>query len=515
MEGRRAGALAATPENTLQRDAPAGTVVFLVALPLCLGIALGSGAPMFGGILAGVIGGIVVGALSGSHVSVSGPAAGLAVIVLNGIHNLGSYEALLVAVAISGVLQIAFAALNLGVIADYVPNSVIKGMLAGIGILIVLKQIPHALGWDQDYEGDFRFLEFNGNTIFSDIAKALASVAPGALIIFLIGLAVLLLWGKLARRSRLLKLVPGPLAVVVLGIAINQLLGVVWPSRQLADAAHLVNLPIPKSAADFLRQFVFPDVVAIANKSVWILAATIAVVGSLETLLSLEAADRLDPYKRISSTRRELLAQGVGNIISGLVGGLPITSVVVRTAANVEAGAQTRMSTIIHGILLLIAVILLPGVLRLTPLACLATILIVVGFKLTQPSLYRAVYSQGWSQFVPFLTTALAVVFFDLLTGVLIGLACGIFFVIKTNHHDAITVVSQDSNYLFRFTKDASFINKNEFRRKLRELPDGSRVLIDGSRALFIDHDIIEIVEDFRRLAPYKNIEIGVKQFGT
>lgn len=515
MDESLAATAVGVPASTLRQDASAGIVVFLVALPLCLGVALGSGAPMFGGVLAGVIGGIFVGALSGSQVSVSGPTAGQVVIILTAIQNLGSYEALLVAIMLSGLLQIVFGLLNLGVIADYVPNAVIKGMLAGIGILIVLKQIPHALGWDRDYEGDFHFWEFNGNTIFSDIVKAIASASPGALIIFLAGLAALLLWPSLAKYSRLFQLAPGPLAVVALGIAVNQLFGAMWPSLQLIDTSHLVNLPIPRNAADFLHQFAFPDFSAITNKAMWSVAVTIAIAGSLETLLSLEAADRLDPYKRISSPSRELLVQGGGNVISGLLGGLPITSVVVRTAANVEAGARSRMSTIIHGLLLLLAVILLPGVLKLTPLASLATILIVVGFKLTKPAVYRAVYSQGWSQFIPFLVTTVAVVFLDLLTGVLVGCACGIFFVIKTNHHDAITVVSQGADYLFRFTKDASFINKNELRRKLRELPDGSRVLIDGARALFVDHDIIEIVDEFRQLAPYKNIRIGVKQFGS
>jgi len=508
-----AQALDVTPGNFLRNDGPAGTVVFLVALPLCLGIALGSGAPLFAGIIAGIVGGMVVSVFSGSEVSVSGPAAGLAVIVLAAIHSIGSFEAFLVAVVLSGVLQFVFGVLRFGVVADYVPNSVIKGMLAAIGVLIVLKQIPHALGRDVDYNGDLRFLEVGGNNTLSDIAAAVASAAIGAVIIFIVGLALLLVWEKFARKWRAFELVPGPLAVVAAGIGLNRLLGQVAPALQLVSADHLVNLPVPASLADFLHQFTLPNFDAIGNKSVWTAALTIAVVGSLETLLSLEAADRLDPYKRISSSNRELFAQGIGNVVSGMIGGLPVTSVVVRSAANAGAGARSWRSAFIHGLLLLVSVILLPRVLILTPLASLATILIAVGFKLTKPSLYRTVYSQGWDQFIPFVTTVIVVVFTDLLTGVLVGLACGVFFVILTNHHERITVVSQDSNYLFRFTKDASFVNKNELRRKLRALPNDSHLVIDATQALFIDHDIREIVDDFRQLAPHKNIQVELKQW--
>jgi MFS superfamily sulfate permease-like transporter len=386
-------------------------------------------------------------------------------------------------------------------------------MLAGVGLLIVLKQIPHALGRDQDYMGDFAFLEIGGNNTLKDVAAAVASSSIGAVIIFLLGLAVLLLWEKLAQKSRVFQLVPGPLAVVALGITLNYAFGEVMPRFKIVESEHLVNLPVPGSAAEFFRQFTLPDFSLFGAKSVWIAAATIAVVGSLESLLCLEAADRLDPYKRISSSNRELWAQGIGNVVSGMIGGIPVISAVVRTAASVSAGARTWLSTFIHGILLLISVILLPAVLRLTPVASLATILILVGYKLTKPSLYRAVYVQGWDQFIPFATTVIGVVFTDLLTGVLAGFACGLFFVIRTNHHEGITVVSKDLDYLFQFTKNASFINKNEFRRKLRELPNDAHVLIDGTRAIFIDHDILEILEDFRELAPYKNIQIELKHW--
>ena len=513
MDTQTGRTIEATKSNLLKHDGPAGLVVFLVALPLCLGIALGSGASLFSGVISGIVGGLVVSVLSGSQVSVSGPAAGLAVIILTAVHDVGSYKGFLVAVVLSGLLQLVFGVLKLGVVADYVPNSVIKGMLAGIGLLIVLKQIPHVLGRDLDFMGNARFLEAGGSNTLSDVIKAITSPVVGAFVIFLAGLALYLLWEHLAKKSRLFQLVPGPLAVVALGIALNQMFGKVAPSVQLVSADHLVDLPVPGSVRDFFQQFTLPDFSVVSHKSVWIAAVTIAVVGSLETLLSLEAADRLDPYKRISSSKRELLAQGVGNVVSGLIGGLPVTSVVVRTAASVNAGARTWMSAFIHGVLLLASAILIPGILRLTPLASLATILIVVGYKLTKPSLYRSVYSQGWDQFIPFLTTVIGVVFTDLLTGVFVGLVCGLFFVIRTNHHEGITVVSSDLNYLFQFTKDASFINKNEFRRKLRELPNDSHVLIDGTRALFIDHDIMEILEDYRQLAPYKNIQIDLKNW--
>ena len=513
MENLKAKTISANFRNLLRHDGPAGLVTFLVALPLCLGIALGSGASLFSGVIAGIIGGLVVSVLSGSQVSVSGPAAGLAVIVFIAIQEIGSYRGFLVAVVLSGLLQLIFGSLKLGMIVDYVPNSVIKGMLAGIGLMIVLKQIPHALGRDEDFMGDFRFLEIGGNNTISHIAAAVAHAAMGVLIIAVASLALLLFWDYLAKKSRVFQLLPGPLAVVVLGIVLNQLFGKFIPSLQLVSAEHMVDLPVPKSAADFLRQFSLPDFSVISNTKVWIAGLTIAVVGSLETLLSLEAADRLDPFKRISSSSKELRAQGIGNIVAGFIGGLPITSVVVRTAASVNAGARTWMSAFVHGLLLLACVIFIPGVLRLTPLASLAIILIVVGYKLTKPSLYREVFSQGWDQFLPFIVTVLGVVFLDLLKGVLLGVAFGVFFVIRKGQHEAITVVNDGSNYLFQFTKDATFVNKYEFRRKLREVPDNSHLLVDGKRALFIDQDIQETLEDFRKLAPYKNIEIELKQW--
>lgn len=498
--------------NLIRHDGPAGTVVFLVALPLCLGIALASGAPLFSGVIAGIIGGLVVGVLSGSHVSVSGPAAGLAVIVASAIQELGAFPVFLAAVFLSGLIQLAFGVMRAGFIADYVPNAVIKGMLAAIGIVIILKQIPHALGRDQDYEGDLSFLEKGGGNTLSDIAAAFLSPTMGAVVISAISLTLLICWDRLALRNRFFALVPGPLVVVTLGIGLNALFALIAPQLRLADVEHMVNLPVARSTADFFAQFTLPDFKALGNQRVWMIAATIAIVASLETLLSIEAADRLDPYRRISPPNRELFAQGVGNTLSGLIGGLPVTSVVVRTSANVYAGARTRLSTILHGSLLLGATLFVPAVLNLTPLCSLASILILVGYKLTKVNLYQQMYALGLSQFLPFIVTVLAIVFSDLLTGVLIGLAVGIFFIIRNNHHEAVTVVSQDNDYLLRFNKDASFVNKSELRRKLFEVPAGSNLVIDGTKSLYIDRDIVEVVEDFRKLAPYKDITVELKQ---
>ncbi|MBE0660733.1 MAG: SulP family inorganic anion transporter [Bryobacteraceae bacterium] len=497
--------------NLFRYDGPAGTVVFLVALPLCLGIALASGAPLFSGIIAGIIGGTVVALLSGSHVSVSGPAAGLAVIVATGISTLGSFQAFTTAVVIAGAMQFMLGMFKAGVIAQYVPNSVIKGMLAAIGVLIILKQIPHALGRDKDWEGDLSFFAIGGENALTDIAAAVMSASPGAVAITAVSLVILFFWDKLGKKNKFFKLIPGALVTVLLGIGMNQALGLIAPAWKLVDASHLVNLPVPESMAAFFSNFVQPDFNAITNQKVWILAVTLALVASLETLLSLEAADRLDPYKRISPPNRELLAQGTGNFLSGLIGGLPITSVVVRTSANVYAGSRTKMSALIHGVLLMGSTLLIPSLLNLTPLASLAVVLLAVGYKLTNPELYKKMYKSGLHQFIPFIVTIAAVVFTDLLVGVLIGMTLGLFFVIRENHHEAVSVVHQDNDYLMRFNKDMTFVNKSELRSKLRKLPGGARVLIDGSKALYIDHDIYEAIEDFQQLAPYKGINVELK----
>lgn len=498
--------------NLFRYDGPAGTVVFLVALPLCLGIALASSAPLFSGIIAGIVGGLVVSVLSGSQVSVSGPAAGLAVIVATGISTLGSFQAFLTALVIAGAMQFLLGLLRAGVIAEYVPNSVIKGMLAAIGVLIILKQIPHALGRDKGWEGDLSFFALGGDNALTDIAASVLSASPGAVAISIVSLGVLMGWDKLAKGHRFFKLVPGALGTVLLGIAMNQAFGYLIPSWKLTDPQHMVSLPVAESLGGFFANFMLPDFSIITNQAVWAVGATVAIVASLETLLSLEAADRLDPYKRTSPPNRELMAQGVGNLISGLIGGLPITSVVVRTSANIYAGGRTRQSAFIHGLLLFASTLLIPSLLNLTPLVSLAVVLLAVGYKLTNVDLYRRMYSDGWRQFLPFIITVLGVVFTDLLLGVVIGMVAGLLFIIHENHHEAISVVSQDNMYLMRFNKDMTFVNKSELRSKLRDLPGGASVLIDGSKALYIDHDIYEALEDFKQLAPYKNIKVELKR---
>ncbi|MBS1789788.1 MAG: SulP family inorganic anion transporter [Acidobacteria bacterium] len=503
--------------NNLKYDMPSGLVVFLVALPLCLGIALASGAPLFSGIIAGIIGGTVIATLSASEVSVSGPAAGLAVIVATSIQNLGSYRVFLVAVVLSGLFQLVLGFARAGVIGNYVPNAVIKGMLAAIGIVIILKQIPHALGRDVHYEGDFDFffeLDAKSNTL-GDILNAIYSASPAAIIITIVSMTVLILWERpFLQRMKFFKLVPGPLVVVILGVLLNEAFRVSLNGFHLkAEDSHLVALPVAASLSDFFHQFTFPDWSALTNKQVYITALTIAVVGSIESLLSLEATDKLDPFRRISPTNRELKAQGVGNFISGLIGGLPITSVIVRSSANVYAGSRTRMSAFFHGILLFFCVLLIPGLLNRIPLACLAAILFMVGYKLTKVHLYKKMYKAGWDDFLPFIVTVLAIVFTDLLVGIAIGIAVGVLVVIKTNHHDSMTLVHQGNNYLLRFNKDVSFVNKTALKDKLLSIPENSNLVLDATKAIYIDGDIYDVVADFQEAARHKNIKVELKNF--
>ncbi len=501
---------------SLADDAPAGLVVFLVALPLCLGIALASGAPLFSGIISGIIGGLIVSLLSASSVSVSGPAAGLAVIVATAIQSLGSFPAFLLAVLVAGVAQVGFGLLRAGRIANYVPNAVIKGMLAAIGVVIILKQIPHALGRDTGYEGDFDFFRSadGASTTLSDVSDAIVSANGEAILISLISLAILLAWDTSWVKSRKsLAMVPGALIVVAVGILLNGLFQAVSPDFFLrAEDGHLVTLPAG-GPAELLAQLSGPDWSRWTDRRIYSTGLTLAIVASVESLLSLEASDKLDPQRRISNPDRELLAQGVGNIAAGMLGGLPVTAVIVRSSANVYAGARSRWSAFIHGLLLLVCVVAIPGLLNRIPLASLAAVLLMVGYKLTKPALYRDSWKAGLDQFIPFIVTVLAIVFTDLLIGVLIGVVFGVIFVIRTNHHAAFTLVQQDSMYLLRFNKDASFVNKSELKDKLASLPAQSSVIIDGTKAIFIDSDLYDVIADFREGAQHKQITIEFKQF--
>ncbi len=490
--------------KNLFHDIPAGVSVFLVALPLCLGIALASGAPLFAGLVAGIIGGIVVGFLSGSEISVSGPAAGLAVIVADAITKVGSYEVFLAAVVGAGILQLGLGLLKAGRFSSYFPDAVIKGLLVAIGLVIILKQIPHALGRDNDYEGEFEFSQLadQENTL-SEIYRAIVTASPGAVVISLASLAVLLLWDKLAGQGkRFFQTLPAALVVVVLGVGLNQLFRTGMPTWYLGDSnEHMVRIPTLIAGQSVWSIFDFPDFGAVANPQVWGIAVTIALVASLETLLNLEAADRLDPLRRVSSPDRELLAQGAGNILSGLLGGLPVTSVVVRTSANVFSGSKTRFSGILHGILLLGSVFFAGTWLNHVPLSCLAALLIVVGYKLANPAIFRATFRDGWNQFIPFAVTVLGIIFTDLLVGIAVGTVVGVAFVLYANAQSTFRVVRDENRVLIKFQKDMNFLNKPRLKETLRQLRPGDEVLVDGRHANFIDHDIYNMLIDYAKTA--------------
>lgn len=495
----------------LRQDLPAGLSVFLVALPLCLGIALASGAPLFSGLVAGVIGGIVVGFLSGSEVSVSGPAAGLAVIVADAIAKIGSYEAFLVAVVLAGVLQLVLGLIKAGRFSSFFPDSVIKGMLVAIGLVIILKQIPHALGRDNDYEGEFEFQQLaDGENTISEIYRAIETASAGAVVISFVSLAFLIGWERTAGRSTrtFFKNFPAALVVVLLGIALNEFFAVAIPAWYVGDTAHqhMVQIPTITPGKSLFSIFDFPDFSVLGNPQIYVIAATIAVVASLETLLNLEASDRLDAGKRVSSTNQELIAQGVGNTLSGLIGGLPVTSVVVRTSANIYGGAKTRVSAIIHGVFLFMAVFLGGPLLNRIPLSCLAAVLIMVGYKLAKPAIFRKTYQDGWSQFVPFIVTVLGIIFTDLLKGIALGTVVGIGYVLYTNFQSTFQVVRDGRKVTIEFTKDLYFLSKPQLKEALGMLQPGDEVIIDGSRAPFIDHDIYNMLHDYRDTARVQGI---------
>ena len=498
--------------GALRYDLPSAVVVFLVALPLCLGIALGSGAPLFSGIIAGMVGGILIGSLSGSQLSVSGPAAGLTAIVVVAIGKLQVYEAFLLAVVLGGVFQIILGSLKAGILGDYIPSSVIKGMLAAIGLILILKQFSHLVGYDADFGGDESFKQSDGDNTFSGLFGSMRHLIPAALFIGIASLVIQIVWEKfVAPKARILQLIPAPLIVVLAAVAINETLKLTSPAMAIKPS-HLVKIPVADSFSGFISFFTTPDFSYITNPTVWTTALTIAIVASLETLLNIEAADDLDPYQRVTPTNRELRAQGAGNIISGLIGGLPLTSVVVRTSANINAGARTKMSAIFHGILLLLSVAFIPALLNRIPLSALAAVLIYTGYKLAKPSLFMKFYKKGWDQFLPFVLTVVAILLTDLLIGILIGCGVGLFFIIRSNFKSAVLVVNDANKYLFRLRKDVSFLNKPIIKNSLEKVPENSYVMIDAARADFIDKDIVEVIEDFLKHAPLKGISVELKK---
>lgn len=495
----------------LKNDIPASIVVFFVALPLCLGIALASDAPPLSGLIAGIIGGIIVGFISKSKIGVSGPAAGLAAIVAAAIASLGSFEVFLSAVVLAGVLQLLFGMLRMGVIGYYFPNSVIKGMLAGIGIIIILKQIPHFFGYDSEPEGADNFIEPSGENTFSAIAHVIDNVTLGAFIIGAIGLFIILFWDNfLSKKHGFFKLIQGSLIAVLIGTVLQ----IIFSSNPslLIDGKHLVQVPVLDKISDVSTLLKFPDFSQFFTKEVWIVAFTLALVASIETLLSVEATDKLDPDKNITPTNRELFAQGFGNITAGLVGGLPITQVVVRSSANVQSNAKSKMSAILHGILLLVSILAIPTILNHIPKSVLASILIVVGYKLAKPSMFKKMFELGWTQYLPFIFTVLMIVFTNLLIGIFVGLTIGLAVVLIKNYKNSFAIQPQkgaDSRTVkMTFAEEISFLNKAAIQKELLNLPENSRLELDISKTTYLDYDVVEILEDFIIQARNKKIQI-------
>lgn len=500
--------------NYLKNDIPASIVVFFVALPLCLGIALASDAPPLSGLIAGIIGGIVVGALSGSKIGVSGPAAGLAAIVASAISSLGSFELFLSAVVMAGVIQLFFGIIRLGIIGYFFPNSVIKGMLTGIGIIIILKQIPHFFGYDIEAEGADSFIEKSGENTFSAIVHVIDNITLGSLIIAILGFGLILFWDNiLSKKHHFFKIIQGSLVAVFIGTLLQILFS--KTNSLVIEGKHLVQVPVPDKITEFASILRFPDFSQVFSQEVIIIAFTLALVASLETLLSVEATDKLDPDKNITPPNRELFAQGFGNIISGLIGGLPITQVIVRSSANIQSNAKTKFSAILHGILLLVAVVAIPMLLNHIPKSVLAAVLIIVGFKLAKPSLFKKMYALGWTQFVPFIATIIVIVFKDLLWGIGTGLAIGVIVVLVKSYQNSLFLHKKETtdNTITRmtFAEEITFLNKASIQKELFKIPENSRLELDIRNTTYLDYDIIEILEDFVIQSKNKNIFVHLK----
>jgi MFS superfamily sulfate permease-like transporter len=502
----------------VKTDLLSGLVVFLVALPLCLGIAVASGAPPFAGIIAGILGGLVIGFLSSSNVSVAGPAAGLIAIVVAAITDLG-YETFLVAVLLAGIFQLVLGFIKAGTISSYFPSGVIEGMLTAIGIIIIKKELPHAIGYDTEHEGDFysyQLMDSADKGLLSEIIHSFNYAHTGAIIVTVISLIILIAYNKIAFLKKL-KVLPGPLVVVIAGIIVNELFKLYSPSLAISGN-HLVTLPVASSVGEFFGQFTLPDFSGLSNPAVWVTGATIAAVASIETLLCLEAGDKMDPMKRYSSANTELKAQGIANSLSGLLGGLPITSVIVRTTANINAGARTKLSSIFHGLFLLVAVISIPGLLNRMPMACLAAILIMIGLKLASPKVFKHMWKAGKYQFIPFVVTVIAVVLTDLLKGVGIGLVVSIFFILKGNMKLAYFFKRQEHHegeiIYIDLAQEVSFLNKAAIKQTMAHLPANSRVVIDAGNTVYIDYDVLELIRDFLNVGSKdKNIQVTLKNF--
>ena len=499
--------------QNLKKDIPASFVVALVALPLCLGIALASGAPLVSGLIAGIVGGIIVGSISRSALGVSGPAAGLAAIVLTAIADLGSFEIFLVAVVLGGAIQFALGVARAGIIAYYFPSAVIKGMLAGIGIIIFLKQLPHAFGYDKDPVGEMSFNQPDGETTLSELHHLLDPLSAGPVIVAAISLAILLLWETRKLKSLpILPLIPGPLLAVATGIGLTIWFESYEALRMSAD--HLVKVPIAKDFSGMKEFFTLPDFAGLTHPGVYKTAIVLAIVASLETLLCVEAADKLDTEKRITPTNLELKAQGIGNMVSGLIGGLPVTQVIVRSSANFQSGAKSRASTILHGVLLAGSILLIPNVMNLIPLATLAAILLVVGYKLARPSLFINMYKRGFGQFAPFIVTVLGIAFTDLLIGIGLGLHVAVILILFESYRLPFNIKNvrrgEGEQIRVQLSQQVTFLNKASVLKTLDSIPRNSIVEIDASHSAFIHPDVVEIIEDYKSNAESKNIQVTV-----
>jgi len=502
--------------NDWRSDLSAGSVVFLVALPLCLGIGLAStnlrgidGLPnIFAGLIAGVIGGIVVGFFSGSKLGVSGPAAGLITIVIASITTLGSYQAFLLAVLISGLLQLVAGFFKAGVIAGYIPSSVIKGMLAAIGITLILKEIPHLVGYDADFMGDEAFVQSDGHNTLSELFYALNGIQLGSLFIGLFSLVFLIIWDlPFVKRIKIINQIPGALVAVLLAVGLNLMFNSYFPDIQISKE-HLVQIPVLSTISELPLLFTFPDFGFLSNPNVYIIAITLAIVGSLETLLSVEATDKLDPEKNITPKNKELRAQGIGNIVSSLIGGLPVTQVIVRSSANINSGGKSKLSAIIHGFFLLSAILFIPSILNLIPLSVLGAVLILVGYKLTKISLFKQMIHLGQEQYVPFIATILGVLFTDLLKGIGIGMAFAIFYILKSNYKNHFSREIKQDQTIITLSEEVTFLNKSGIQEMLFKAKPNTKLVIDGSKCRSIDHDVLEMLEEFKNFgAKNKNID--------
>jgi MFS superfamily sulfate permease-like transporter len=498
--------------TTWKYDLKSSLVVFLVALPLCLGVSLASNAPLSSGLIAGMIGGIVVGFLSNSHLSVSGPAAGLTVIVAGAITELGSFHAFTLTVFLAGVLQVIFGLVRGGNIGNYFPTSVIKGMLAAIGLILILKQLPHFVGYDADFFGDESFNQLDGQNTFTEILRAIEASHFGSTFVALLSLGIMIFWEKKVSKGKtFFQLIPGPLVAVMASVLCNQVFQSFLPELAILDK-HLVELPFKAGFGDFFYTLSSPDWNYLNRPEVYKIALILAIVASIESLLSVEAADKIDEEVRVTSKNRELIAQGIGNAFSGLIGGLPVTAVIVRTSANAAAGAKSKLSTILHGVWLFVCVVAISPILNLIPLSCLASILILVGYKLTRPQIIMKMFDRGLNQFIPFIVTITAILFTDLLVGIIVGMVVGFIFVLKSNIHKSIVMVNEGNHYLIRFYKDVSFLQKSIMMRFLQRIPDNSFVVIDGSKSVYVDDDIVELIEDFMKRAELVGINVELKK---